>query len=198
MDEAADDFADLLARARAGDEEAAARLAQQYEPKVRIVARVLLGPALRPYLDSMDLVQSVHRSLLRGLRQDKFDLPAPDNLVALAVTLVRHKVARQWSRHRRQQRLEVGQPGSEGLPQLLVSLSSPQPGPAQVAELQDAVQHLCSSLNETDRRILERRLDGHQTAEIAQELGLSPVALRVRLSRLRQRLQDSGVLADWL
>src|SRR5262245_24241491 len=48
----ADDFTSLMARARGGDRDAADRLIREYEPKVRLVARVLLGPALRPYLDS--------------------------------------------------------------------------------------------------------------------------------------------------
>ena len=59
-----------------------AALVQSYESKVRLVARVLLGPALRPYLDSVDLVQSVHRSLMLGLRQDKFDISSPEKLMA--------------------------------------------------------------------------------------------------------------------
>src|SRR5437867_9177692 len=104
----ANDFAALLARARGGDRQALEQLAQQYEFKVRLVARYLLGPALRPYLDSMDLVQSVHRSLLLGLRQDKFDISTPENLMALALTLVRRKAARQWRHLRRQRRLDSG------------------------------------------------------------------------------------------
>src|SRR3954447_26621985 len=98
------EFADLMARAGRGDEAALAELSRQYEPKVRVVARVLLGPALRPYLDSVDLVQSVHKSLMLGLRQDKFELATPENLLALALTLVRRRVPRQWRRIRRQQR----------------------------------------------------------------------------------------------
>src|SRR5437764_901881 len=105
MAEEALEFEALLRRARGGDQVAQELLVRQYEAKVRIVARVLLGPALRPYLDSIDLVQSVHRSLIRGLRDDKFDASSPERLLALAVTMVRRKAARQWRRMRRQQRL---------------------------------------------------------------------------------------------
>src|SRR5262245_7238781 len=86
------DIAALVALARQGDDDALIRLVRQYEAEVRLVARVQLGPALRPYLDSFDLVQSVHKSLLRGLRQGKFDLATPQNLVALALAMVRNKV----------------------------------------------------------------------------------------------------------
>jgi DNA-binding CsgD family transcriptional regulator len=57
---------------------------------------------------------------------------------------------------------------------------------------------LCQHLNEAEYTILQMRLAGYRTAEIAAHLGLSGVALRVRLTRLRQRLQESGVLDDWL
>src|SRR5213076_2468656 len=94
-------FLDLLERGRQGDQEALSLLVQHYEREVRLVARVLLGPALRPYLDSVDLVQSVHRSLMVALRANKFELNSPENLVALAVTMIRRMAARHWRHLRR-------------------------------------------------------------------------------------------------
>src|SRR3954470_22925296 len=120
MPETTEDFAALLARARAGDQESLATLVRQYESKLRVVARVLLGTALRPYLDSLDLVQSVHRSLLLGLRETKFAVSSPEQLVALATTMVPRRVARQWRRMRRQQRLESR---SADMPELLALLA---------------------------------------------------------------------------
>jgi RNA polymerase sigma-70 factor (ECF subfamily) len=198
MAESASEFTALLARARNGDQAALTHLLRQYEAKVRLVARVLLGPALRPYLDSLDLVQSVHRTLLAGLRQEKLAITAPDHLIALALTLVRRKVARQWRRLQRQRRLDR-QPGETGsLANVLTSLSSPQDDPARAAQLKDQVEHLCANLGEAERRLLELRVQGYSLAEAACELGLSAVALRVRLTRLRQRLRGAGVLDDWL
>jgi len=191
----ADAFAGLVARARGGDREAMARLVGEYEPKVRLVARTLLGPALRPYLDSLDLVQSVHRSLLLGLRHDKFDIATPEDLLALAVTLVRRKVARQWRRLRRR---AAGAAETTDLAAVLTSLSNPGDDPARAAEFDDQVRQLCSQLSEVEGRLLDLRLRGHRLAEIAADLGLSDVALRVRLTRLRQRLRASGVFDDWL
>jgi RNA polymerase sigma-70 factor (ECF subfamily) len=198
MPEAAEEFADVLARARLGDREALTLLVQQYEPKVRLVARVLLGPALRPYLDSVDLVQSLHKSLLLGLRQGKFAISGPDGLLALALTLVRRKVARHWRHLQRQRRLGSGSAETGSLAEVLTSLSSPRDEPSQAAQFRDQVEHLCAHLNETERRLLEMRLEGYTTAEIALALGLSTVALHVRMTRLRQRLRASAVLDDWL
>jgi RNA polymerase sigma-70 factor (ECF subfamily) len=80
----------------------------------------------------------------------------------------------------------------------LTSLSDPRADPAQAAQFNDQVAHLCQHLNSTERRVLELRLQGYRTDEIAHELGLHSVALRVRMSRLRSRLQAGGVLTDWL
>jgi len=198
MSQAAEEYDALLLRARCGDKSALADLARLYEPEVRIVARVLLGPMLRPYLDSLDLVQSVHKSLMLGLRQNKLNAATPQQLVALALTMVRRKVARHWRHLRRQQRLANHEQDSCDLPQLLFSISCPQSDPAGVAEFNDMVQHLCGKMDETERRVIELRLRGYSTAEVARELGLDADVLRVRLSRLRQRLRDSGVLSDCL
>jgi RNA polymerase sigma-70 factor (ECF subfamily) len=195
MPDVGSEFERLLLRARGGDKEALSQLVSQYEPKVRLVARMLLGPALRPYLDSVDLVQSVHKSLMIGLRQDKFDLANPENLLALALTLVRRKVARQWRRVRRQQR---GSEDAATLAGVLTTLTHPQDDPARAAAFNDAVRHLCESLNDCDRRLLELRLSGCTQGEVAETLDLSPVAVRVRMTRLRQRLRAAGVLDDWM
>jgi RNA polymerase sigma-70 factor (ECF subfamily) len=45
---------------------------------------------------------------------------------------------------------------------------------------------------------VELRLQGYSTADAARELGLDADVLRVRLSRLRQRLRAGGVLTEWL
>lgn len=191
-------FGDLLARARRGDAAAAAAIAQQYERPLRIVASAQLGRLMRPYLDSLDLVQSVHRSLLVGLRQQKFDISTPDNLIALALTMVRRKIARHWRRLQRQQRLEQGTGTDGNIPHLLAELSSPDSDPARIAQVEDAIAHLWSHLDAGEKKLIQLRLEGYSTAEVARSLGLDANVLRVRLSRLRQRLQGLSVLTEWL
>jgi len=196
--EESQNFHSLIARARAGDRDALTSLVNTYESEVRIVARVLLGPALRPHVDSLDLVQSVHRSLMLGLRQDRFDISTPDNLIALALTMVRRKAARKWRKTRRQQRLSHGPESKEDLAGLLESLTSGEADPASAAEMNDAIRRLCQDLNAADRRLMELRLTGYSTAEAARELGADADVLRAHLSRLRQRLRAAGILSEWL
>ena len=193
-----EEFADLLARARLGEADALARLIQQYEPEVRIVARVRLGAALRPHLDSIDLVQSVHKSLLLGLRNDRFDITTPEKLVALALAIVRRKVARKWRKLSRQKPMPAAAPGDSSLHQMLSALQSPEPDPQKAAQLQEVIRQVCDSLEAKDRRLLELRWEGNSTAEAARQMNEDPDVLRVRLSRLRRFLREKGLLDDWL
>ena len=198
MTTSSSDFAALLDRARGGDQDSLSELARKYEPEVPIVARVLLGPGLRPYLDSLDLVQSVHKSLLLGLRQAKYQIDSPERLVALAVTMLRRKVARMWRQNRRQLRLNRPDDSGENFTDVLVGLAGAEPDPARHAQMTDAVQRLWNHLSALDRRVIELRLEGHSTADAARLLNEDPDRLRVRLNRLRRQVRESGLFDDWL
>jgi RNA polymerase sigma-70 factor (ECF subfamily) len=171
-------FDALLARAREGDPGAMSELAKRYEPEVLAVARVRLGPALRPYLDTFDLVQSVHRSLIVGLRNNKFAFTGPEQLVALAVTIVRRKAARQWQRAQRQVR--TSGTDSTPLPDVLVRLTAADADPAREAETRDTVGRVLGTLDGIDRDLLDLSIHGYRTVEIAEMLGQNPDVLRVR------------------
>ena len=98
--------------------------------------------------------------------------------------------------------LELSGDGSarstDSLSGVLTALTSPATDPAADAQFRDQVEHLCEHLDDSERRILDLRLEGFTPSEIADQLGVSRVALRVRLTRLRQRLQATGVVTDWL
>lgn len=192
------DFDELLTRARSGDESAMAALVERYEPEVRMVARIRLGAVLRRHLDSVDLVQSVHKSLMLGLRADRYDISTPEQLIALALTIVRRKVSRQWRKLKRQQSLSGGGSEAEDLPSLIATLSASDSDPAQIASIREATAHVLSRVNETETRVIELRLEGYTTAEVARRLGLDADVLRVKLSRLRRQLREQGVMNELL
>ena len=69
--------------------------------------------------------------------------------------------------------------------------------PARAVEYQDGLDHLYRHLRDDDRRLVVMRLEGYRTGEIAAELGIEPVVLRMRLSRLRRRLRGEKPLIEW-
>ncbi len=191
------EFEKLLAEAALGSELAQQILSERYATQVRIAARVLLGPQLRQHFDSMDLLQSVHRSMLVGLRQERYQFSSPDKLVALACTILRRKVAKKWRHYRRQVSLGKSSTGDSVFSSgLLSSISNHETDPALIAQFDDQLAQLCSRLSESERLMLEMRLDGFSNQEVAERLGLHPVAFRVRWTRLRQRLNALGVSED--
>ena len=192
------DFQELLERARSGDSDSMSQIAKHYEDEVRIVARVRLGKVLQAHLDSVDLVQSVHKSLMIGLRDNRFDISSPEKLIALALTIVRRKVARHWRKLKRQQRLSGEGSTGENLADLLVNLSQNNNNPAEQAAQRDSTAHALNSLSELELQVVQYRLDGYSTAEIARLLNQDADVLRVRLSRLRKRLREQGLLNDLL
>jgi RNA polymerase sigma-70 factor (ECF subfamily) len=193
-----DSVAELLARVRTGDEEALAELLRQYEPKIRLTARYLLRPILRRYLDSIDVAQSVQFDLMRGLRRGSFEPADSETFVSLAVTVVRRKVARHWRHLQIEHRLRFGPSnGSAPPPGLLTPHDTPE-DPAQTVQQSEDLRAFWQLLEPTERRVLELRLQGYTTEESAAEMGCAANVLRVRLSRLRKRLQEQGHMTDWI
>lgn len=178
-------FALTLERAREGDQKAMTALVEAYEPQILRVARRRLGPTMRATFDSMDLVQSVHRSLILSLRKNKFTFDGPQDLIALAVTMIKRKVARKAARVRR---------GQEFLELQKLVLEKTKPDRAEKAAEQ--LQNLLDSLNDFDRRLLRLYLEGHGTNEAAALLEVDPNSLRVHKSRLRRKLRSAGLELD--
>lgn len=199
-DPASTEFSGLLQRASSGDREAQETICNRYEQQVRIVVRVWLGPQLRQHVDSMDLMQSVHHCMLQGLQDNRFCIDSPEKLVALASTMARNKIARKWRTHQRQlpsSALELLEENQSTLPTTENKFRHDDT-PEEISDYNELIQEVCQRLNETERIMLRMRLDGFSNQEVASELGLHPVALRVRWTRLKQRLQASPFLKDWI
>jgi len=177
-------FTELVAAAGRGDEEALTRLLEYCEPKFRIIARVSLGPLLRPQLDTMDLVQSMKRMLIPGLRAGLYELDSPDQLVALAATIIRRKVALYWRRQKKQAVLRLTEQALTGEEDALVEHR------IQDWENEELLARLLESLTEEERQLFRMQLEGLTIVEIARHLGCRPGPLRARLSRLRKKLRS--------
>jgi RNA polymerase sigma factor (sigma-70 family) len=194
----ASDFDLLLTAARSGDEAAMQQLIEQYEPELRIVARNRLSSALRPHLDTIDLVQSVHRSLMIGLRDARFDITSPQKLIALAVTIVQRKAAKHWRHLKRQQRLSGHEESKNDLVETMLSLKSDREDELSEITTRELLSQWLGKMDAVERQLIELRLEGYSTIEIAHQLQLDADVLRVKLSRLRKRLRERGLEDDLL
>lgn len=187
------EFESLIARIRDGDEAASAELVLRYERPVMRAVRARMGNRLRRVLDSMDVMQSVSRSLLVGLRSEKFQFSQPAQLIALAVLLVQRKVARHWRSVKGT--LPVALTDGENETHFL-EVESNEPEQSSVVEAEELLQRFLSCLDELDKQLVHLKLDGHSSVEVATVLKLDPAFVRMRWSRLRDKLRASG-LVTW-
>jgi RNA polymerase sigma-70 factor (ECF subfamily) len=191
------DFATLIERVRAGDEEAAAVLVQRYEPAIRRAVRIRLTDAhLGRVLDSMDICQSVLASFFVRAALGQYELKAPQQLLQLLATMARHKLADQVDREhagrRDSRRLE---PGNSDVHDVAAAAASP----SKQVTTRELLQEVQSRLSPEERQLMELRGQGLGWAEIAKQLGGSPEALRKRLTRAGNRVaQEIGLDSfDW-
>ena len=92
-------FFDLMRRVRAGDALAAEELFRQFEPQLRLEARLRLrDPRLRRLVDENDLCQSVMLSFFVRARLGEYDLADPTELRRLLAGMARNKLAAQARR----------------------------------------------------------------------------------------------------
>jgi RNA polymerase sigma factor (sigma-70 family) len=187
------DFEELIARVRTGDESAVSQLVHRYERAVLRTVRSRLGKSMRGALDSMDIMQSVHRSLLVGLRKEKFELSTPQQLIGLAVVMVQRKVARHWRVLQKMPRTQ-SQAEADSQTSPVDLIASQDPAPSRVVSAEDLLQSLLLKLDALDQNLVRLKLAGNTSVDTAKELQLDPAYVRMRWSRLRKFLQRSGYL----
>jgi RNA polymerase sigma-70 factor (ECF subfamily) len=187
----------LLVQARAGDMPALGRLLELYRNYLRVVARALIGHALRVRLDASDLVQETFLKAHGEFRQF-LGSTEPELTAWLRQILVR-TLANQARHHRREGRnyqrdepLEVLlERSSSGVQRALAtSLSSPSSLASrreQAVLLADALEKLPPDYREV---FLLRNVEHFPFEEIAVRMGRSPGAARMLWTRTLKKLSQ--------
>ena len=188
------DFQELICLARTGDEAAAARLAHEFEPFIRrfVRFRIRYRPnheRLRPEIDSADICQSIFKSLFVGLREGKFELNRPEQLMKLLSAMARFKVATMARRLSVTLReiLELDAPRDR---------TDTGPGPEKVVDDRDAIDTILKLFDRDEVDLLVRRLDDQPWSAIAEAVGGTAESLRKKLTRAIERVRDHPELKD--
>jgi RNA polymerase sigma-70 factor (ECF subfamily) len=180
----------LLGRVRAHDPEAWERLVRLYGP---LVSQWLRGARLQS-ADANDVFQSVFLAVATGIDQFHKDRPG-DSFRAWLRVVVRHKLADHF-RQRRGHPVAIG--GSEvhrQFQELAEPVEERPEGPGEAS----AVRQLRLRALELIRAEFEDRtwqafwrvtVDGQLPKEVAQELGVTPSAVRLAKSRVLRRLRE--------
>lgn len=173
---------ELLARAAAGDGDAAEQMYRTYEPYLRKVVRRQLSGPLRAKFDSLDIVQSVWVEVLQGMRTATWSFPSANHLRAFLVTATRHRFIDRVRQNRHG--LAARRLDSE----LDSELADQEPRPSQLAEASDLWERLLALCPPEQHELVRLRREGFSLDEIAARTGWHEGSIRRVFRTLGRRL----------
>jgi RNA polymerase sigma-70 factor, ECF subfamily len=188
----------LMEKARSGDGPALGRLLELYRNYLRLVARAIIGQALRVRLDASDLVQETflkaHREFRTFLGSSEPELTAwlRQILVRTLANQARHH-RRHGRDYQRQESLEAMLDRSSAAVQQALAAPVETPSAAAVRReqavlLADALEKLPAHYREV---FILRNLEHIPFDQIAARMGRSTGATRVLWKRAMDRLSQS-------
>jgi len=186
---------DILARARLGDEEAAARLVREYGPELqRYVHFRFTHPGARRFLDSLDVCQSVLAAFFVRLQGGNLDTVGPRQVFRLLMVMAENKVRDKVRRHQATRRGD----GAEMVPvETAAHIVDRGPDPAEDVANRELVRAIRDRLLEDDRTVVDRWMAGDGWPEIAAVVGGTPEGVRKRFTRSIDRAaRELGLLGD--
>jgi RNA polymerase sigma-70 factor (ECF subfamily) len=161
-----------------------------YARRLTRVAEQYLSRKLAGRLDGEDVVQSVFRTFFRRSARGEFQIDSSAQLWRLLVKMTLQK-ARAKGRHNTAERRDVKAEVSGDAQGWLVEATVHEPGPAEAAALVDQINVMLRGLPPIYCQILDLRLQGWNTTEIARQLGISRQTVYRALALLQQRLKDA-------
>src|SRR5262249_19675223 len=161
----------LLELWKTGDEQAAQEIFERYVDQLQRLARRHLSQRMARRIDPEDVVLSVFRTFFVRAREGQFSVEGPDDLCKLLARMTLIKGPRQVQRHtaaKRDVRSELEPQGADEDP--VGQLLGREPGPDMIQAFVDQLTHFLGLLKPEERQILELKVEGHSSAEIAGRL----------------------------
>lgn len=187
------DAVELFNRYREGDDQAASELYSRYVERLIALARTRLSRKMGRRVGPDDIVQSVFRSFFTKARDGQFVFAETEDLWRLLSSITITKVLRQVQRNRRGKR-SIDLEESVMLPgngfQIPVEFVMAGPSPTHALVLLDELEHIMADLKPLYREVLEMRLRGDTTEEIALQSSRSERTVRRVLEHIKELLED--------
>jgi RNA polymerase sigma-70 factor (ECF subfamily) len=189
-------FADLMARLRTGDDDAAAQVFHRFANRLVGLARVRLDGKIRQKMDPEDLLQSVFQSFFARYAAGQItDLESWDNLWAMLVVITLRKCGRRidyFHAGRRDVRREVSVEPPSDQSDVDWDASAAEPTPLEAAMLAEVVERLLGSFEGRHRQILALSLQGCPVPEISTQVGCTERTVYRVLERATEWLELTG------
>lgn len=192
MSDPTSSFADVMARLRVGDEQAAWEVFQRYARALIARARAQFDERLRHKVDPEDVVQSAYKSFFHRYADGQFQLENWGSLWSLLVVITLRKCANQVKHHQRECRdVDREQAPATSTDSSLpgpVALSN-EPTPEEAVILAETLQTLMGQFDEPEQEIVRLSLQGYVVAEIKERTGRAERTVRRVRERFREMLE---------
>jgi len=175
----------LLARIRAGSQDAATTLYGRYAQRLMALAQARCGDDLAARVDAEDIVQSVFGSFFRGANQGFYDAPSGDEIWGLLLVIALNKIRAKGVHHRAAKR-DVRRTVSSSLP--AGDFDPPANDAAADALLRLVIEEVLARLPEGHREVVRLRIEGYEVSEIAGRTGRSMRTTERVLQEFRSRM----------
>jgi len=181
------DLQDLLKRIRAGDEDAARELLENFEAHVRRVVRSRLPAIMRSKFDSMDFVQSVWGEFFPKLTRGDIDFDSPNKLARFLALVAQSKVTNEY-RRRFSKRFNLQKEVAMDTALFYVPGKEGDPTPSQNLAASEQLEAIMARRPESHRKVVELRSQGFTFVEIAKTLRIDERTARRILHGIEQEL----------
>lgn len=189
------DWERLIEGLKRGDERILREFHAKYGPLLHGIADSRLAPGMRKRFDADDVVQSTFRTFFRRAQFGSFRFEDNQRLwnlmCAITLTKLREKVrfhSRQSRSVRREQSVEgTGEAGTAQRSEI----ASSEPTPDDTVAFADAFETALSSLDETEQKLVDLKLQDLTNDEAAESLGVSERTVRRMLNRLQEKIEDA-------
>ena len=191
-----------IVQLKAGGEQAAERLWEQYFQRLVGLARVKLAGVRDRENLAEDVALSAFKSLCLGARRGSFpDLNSGDNLWPLLLVITSRKASKLKAREGRQKRgggkvQTATDLTREDALSPLAEILSHEPTPEFSLVMADECERLLSMLDVELREVAIAKMDGFTNNEIATQRGVAPRTIERKLQLIRRVWEDVADRAE--
>ena len=178
---------DLANRYQAGDDDAARKLFDRYCEQLMRLAKRRIGQRMASRFDPEDVIQSAFRTFFVHLKDGDFSFEREDDLFKLLVRLTVRKTLRRIQYHlagKRNPNVEVAGGGDDGDP--FDRVAGHEPTPDVAVAMVDELEDFMKRLKPFERSVLELKIQGYTSAEIAEKLNTYDRKVRRVIERVEK------------